>query len=71
MHYDLKLTDSLERELNRREIDAYRGIAFTGLGGGSLRGFLRGFLRVGTALGAAIVALRREARIAKVDYAAS
>jgi hypothetical protein len=63
----IKLTDSLERELNRREIEAAHELAFTGLASGSLRRFLS----VGSALGAAIHSLRRQARTAKVDYAAS
>ena len=68
MHTEhLKLTDSLERELNRREIEAAHGLAFTGLASG----WLRRFLRAGTALGGAIHSLRRQARTAKVDYAAS
>jgi len=62
----IKLTDSLERELNRREIEAVHGLAFTGLASGSLRRFLR----AGSALGAAIDLLRRQARDAKVDYVA-
>jgi len=61
----IKLTDSLERELIRREIEAVRGIDFAGIASGSLRHFLR----AGTALGAAIDLLRSQARIAKVDYA--
>lgn len=58
-----KLTDSLERQLNEREIAAVRGSAFAG--GVSAR-TLRPLIR----LAATMRFLRGQARRAKVDYAA-
>jgi hypothetical protein len=61
----IKLTDSLERELNEREIAAQRGATFDG----SLSLF-RPLVRSAKFLAAAIRVLRSQAKRAKVDYAA-
>lgn len=60
-----KLTDSLERELNEREIAAQRGSTFEG----SLSLF-EPVVRGARFLAAAIRTLRSQAKRAKVDYAA-
>ena len=58
-----KLTDSLERQLNEREIAAVAGSAFSGGGSASpLRPLIR--------LAATMRFLRSQARRAKVDYVA-
>ena len=61
-----KLTDSLERQLNAREVEAQRGAAFAG---GSTGLFDR-VLHVADLLGRTIRFLRSQARRAKVDYVA-
>ena len=62
-----KLTDSLERQLGDREIDASRGSAFPA---GLSRSPLRPLLRLVGRLRAIMSLLRSQARLAKVDYVA-
>jgi hypothetical protein len=62
-----KLTDTLERQLGAREIDASRGNAFAG---GPSWSPLRPLLRVVRRLRAVISFLRSQARRAKVEYVA-
>lgn len=57
-----KLTDSLERQLNEREIVAVGGSAFSGAKASPLRPLIR--------LAATMHFLRGQARRAKVDYTA-
>ena len=61
-----KLTDSLERQLSAREVEAQRGAAFAG---GST-GLVDRLLHAADLLARAIRLLRSQARRAKVDYVA-
>jgi len=68
MHVEpTKLTDSLERQLGEREIEAQRGAAFAGNAGA---GPLYRILRLASGLAEAIQMLRSQARRAKIDYVA-